>query len=60
MTSDHLAITPDVQERYPAPFYEPFTTLGWLAGVTQRIEIGLLTLQGFHARHIGRQSAEEQ
>jgi probable F420-dependent oxidoreductase len=40
MTSDHLAITPDVQERYPAPFYEPFTTLGWLAGVTRRIEIG--------------------
>ena len=35
MTSDHLAITPDVQERYPAPFYEPFTTLGWLAGVTR-------------------------
>jgi len=40
MTSDHLAITPDVQERSPAPFYEPFTTLGWLAGVTRRIEIG--------------------
>ena len=40
MTSDHLAITPDVQERYPAPFYEPFTTLGWLAGVTRRLEIG--------------------
>lgn len=40
MTSDHLAVTPDVQERYPAPFYEPFTTLGWLAGVTRRIEIG--------------------
>jgi probable F420-dependent oxidoreductase len=40
MTSDHIAITPDVQARYPAPLYEPFTTLGWLAGVTQRIEIG--------------------
>ncbi|MBM3223040.1 MAG: LLM class F420-dependent oxidoreductase [Candidatus Tectomicrobia bacterium] len=40
MTSDHVAITPDVGERYPAPFYEPFTTLGWLAGVTRRIEIG--------------------
>src|SRR5439155_24859664 len=40
MTSDHLAVTPDVQGRYPAPFYEPFTTLGWLAGVTRRIEIG--------------------
>lgn len=40
MTSDHLAVTPDVHERYPAPFYEPFTTLGWLAAATTRIEIG--------------------
>jgi probable F420-dependent oxidoreductase len=40
MTSDHIALTPDVQARYPAPFYEPFTTLGWLAGVTRRVEIG--------------------
>jgi probable F420-dependent oxidoreductase len=40
MTSDHIAVTPDVQERYPVPFYEPFTTLGWLAGVTRQIEIG--------------------
>jgi probable F420-dependent oxidoreductase len=40
MTSDHIALTPDVQARYPAPLYEPFTTLGWLAGVTRRIEIG--------------------
>ena len=40
MTCDHIAITPDVQSRYPAPFYEPLSTLGWLAGITQRIEIG--------------------
>lgn len=40
MTSDHVAITPDVAGRYPAPFYEPLTTLGWLAGVTRRIELG--------------------
>jgi probable F420-dependent oxidoreductase len=40
MTSDHIAITPDVQSRYPAPFYEPLSTLGWLAGVTRTIEIG--------------------
>lgn len=40
MTSDHIAITPDVQERYPAPFYEPLSTLGWLAGVTSRLTIG--------------------
>jgi len=40
MTSDHIAITPDVQLRYPAPFYEPLSLLGWLAGVTSTIEIG--------------------
>src|SRR5258706_7089635 len=40
MISDHVAITPDVQARYPAPFYDPFVTLGWLAGMTRRIELG--------------------
>lgn len=40
LTSDHVAVTPDVSERYPAPFYEPISTLGWLAGITERIEIG--------------------
>ena len=40
MTSDHIAITPDVQARYPAPFYEPLSTLGWMAGVTSKMEIG--------------------
>lgn len=40
MISDHVAITPDVAEQYPAPFYDPFTTLAWLAGQTQRIELG--------------------
>jgi probable F420-dependent oxidoreductase len=40
MTSDHVAITPDVAARYPAPFYEPFSMLGWLAGLTRRIELG--------------------
>src|SRR5262245_47682836 len=40
MISDHIAITPDVRARYPAPFYDPFVTLGWLAGVTRNIELG--------------------
>ncbi len=40
MISDHLAITPDAAEPYPAPFYDPFTTLAWLAGQTERIELG--------------------
>lgn len=40
MISDHVAITPDVAKLYPAPFYDPFTILAWLAGLTERIELG--------------------
>lgn len=40
MVSDHIALTPDVAKKYPEPFYEPFTTLSWLAGVTERIQLG--------------------
>jgi len=59
MTSDHIAITPDVQERYPAPFYEPFTTLGWLAGVTRRLEIGttVIVLPYRHPVEVARMAA---
>jgi alkanesulfonate monooxygenase SsuD/methylene tetrahydromethanopterin reductase-like flavin-dependent oxidoreductase (luciferase family) len=44
MISDHIAVTPDVAEQYPAPFYEPFTTLAWLAGITSRIRLGTTVL----------------
>ncbi|WP_214105791.1 LLM class flavin-dependent oxidoreductase [Acrocarpospora catenulata] len=44
MISDHVAVTPDVAEQYPAPFYEPFTTLAWLAGLTHRIRLGTSVL----------------
>jgi alkanesulfonate monooxygenase SsuD/methylene tetrahydromethanopterin reductase-like flavin-dependent oxidoreductase (luciferase family) len=40
MVSDHIVVTPDVAEQYPPPFYEPFTTLSWLAGITGRIRLG--------------------
>jgi len=44
MVSDHVAVTPDVAEQYPAPFYEPFTTLAWLAGITERVRLGTTVL----------------
>jgi len=44
MVSDHVAITADVAEQYPAPFYEPFTTLSWLAGITDGIRLGTTVL----------------
>jgi probable F420-dependent oxidoreductase len=40
MISDHVAVTADVGARYPAPFYDPFTTLGYLAGLTATVELG--------------------
>jgi alkanesulfonate monooxygenase SsuD/methylene tetrahydromethanopterin reductase-like flavin-dependent oxidoreductase (luciferase family) len=44
MISDHIAVTPDVAEQYPPPFYEPFTTLAWLAGITDKIQLGTTVL----------------
>jgi pimeloyl-ACP methyl ester carboxylesterase len=44
MVSDHVVVTPDVAEQYPAPFYEPFTTLAWLAGITDRLRLGATVL----------------
>ncbi|SDK64537.1 Flavin-dependent oxidoreductase, luciferase family (includes alkanesulfonate monooxygenase SsuD and methylene tetrahydromethanopterin reductase) [Nonomuraea maritima] len=44
MVSDHVVITPDVAEQYPAPFYEPFTTLSWLAAITTRVRLGTTVL----------------
>lgn len=40
MLSDHVVVTPDVAVRYPEPFFEPFTTLSWLAGITTRVRLG--------------------
>ncbi|NIH88632.1 LLM class flavin-dependent oxidoreductase [Amycolatopsis granulosa] len=44
MVSDHVAVTPDVAVRYPEPFYEPFTTLSWLAGTTTTVRLGTTVL----------------
>jgi probable F420-dependent oxidoreductase len=40
MISDHVAPTPDVTDLYPSPFYDPFATLAWLGGLTERLELG--------------------
>jgi probable F420-dependent oxidoreductase len=59
MTSDHVAVTDDVAARYPAPFYEPFTLLGWLAAVTRTIEIGttVVVLPYRHPLEVARMAA---
>ena len=40
MISDHVAMTPDVTARYPAPFYDPFLSLAWVAAKARRLELG--------------------
>jgi len=59
MTSDHVAVTPDVSGRYPAPLYEPFTLLGWLAAATRTIEIGttVVVLPYRHPLEVARMAA---
>ena len=59
MISDHVAMTPDVILRYPAPFYDPFVTLGWLARATTRVELGttVVILPYRHPLHTARLAA---
>ncbi|RLU99250.1 LLM class F420-dependent oxidoreductase [Streptomyces griseocarneus] len=59
MVSDHVVVTPDVAERYPEPFYEPFTTLSWLAGVTSTVRLGttVLVLPYRHPLLVARMAA---
>ena len=59
MTSDHVAVTPDVSGRYPSPLYEPFTLLGWLAAATRTIEIGttVIVLPYRHPLEVARMAA---
>jgi probable F420-dependent oxidoreductase len=40
MISDHIAPTPEVNEIYPTPFYDPFATIAWLAGATTTLQLG--------------------
>ncbi|MEV5380483.1 TIGR03619 family F420-dependent LLM class oxidoreductase [Streptomyces nondiastaticus] len=40
LVSDHVAPTPEVQRLFAAPFYDPFTVLSYLAGVTRTIGLG--------------------
>ena len=59
MISDHVAMTPDVVARYPAPFYDPFVTLAWLARLTRRVELGttVVILPYRHPLHTARLAA---
>ncbi|MGA5196395.1 TIGR03619 family F420-dependent LLM class oxidoreductase [Streptomyces exfoliatus] len=59
MVSDHVALTPDVQHLFPAPFYDPLATLAWLAGVTRTVGLGttVTILPYRHPVHTARVAA---
>jgi probable F420-dependent oxidoreductase len=60
MISDHLVVTPDVDSQYPAPFFDPFIALAWVAGVTSKVEIGttVAILPYRHPLHTARMAAD--
>jgi probable F420-dependent oxidoreductase len=57
--SDHVAITPSVAQRYPEPFFDALTTLAWIAGRTQRVDLGttVIVLPYRHPILLARQVA---
>jgi probable F420-dependent oxidoreductase len=59
MISDHVAPTPDVIARYPVPLYDPFASLGWLAGQTRALELGttVVILPYRHPLYLARLAA---
>lgn len=59
MISDHLVVTEQVAAQYPAPFFEPLTTLAWLAGRTERLVLGttVLVLPYRHPLQVARIAA---
>lgn len=40
MISDHIAVTPDVHETYPAPFYDQFVLAAYIAGRVPGLVLG--------------------
>ncbi|MFJ1708087.1 LLM class flavin-dependent oxidoreductase [Kitasatospora sp. NPDC088346] len=63
MVSDHVAVTPDVAERYPEPFYDPFATLSWLAGASDgglRLGTTVLVLPYRHPLLVARMASSLQ
>ena len=59
MTADHAALTPEVLEEYPAPYYEAFTNLAWLAAHTSRIKLGtsVIVIPYRHPVHVAHMAA---
>ena len=59
MIADHAALTPEVLEQYPDHYYEPFTSLVWLAAQTQKIQLGttVIVIPYRHPIHIAHMTS---
>jgi probable F420-dependent oxidoreductase len=44
VVSDHVAPTREITDVYPAPFWDPFVLLSWLAGQTRTLTFGVSVL----------------
>jgi probable F420-dependent oxidoreductase len=44
LTGDHIALTHEVRKDYPEPYYEPFTTMAWVAAKTRKIKLGFTVI----------------
>ena len=44
--SDHVAPTREVTDVYPPPFYDPLTTIAWLAGQSENLLFATSVLVG--------------
>ncbi|MCI0440779.1 MAG: TIGR03619 family F420-dependent LLM class oxidoreductase [Chloroflexi bacterium] len=59
MTADHVALTPEVLRSYPAPYYEAFTNIAWLAAQTRKIKFGttVIVIPYRHPIHLAHLTA---
>lgn len=59
MISDHLVVTPDVHEVYPAPFYDQFVLASYLAGRVPGLTLGttVTVIPYRHPLHTARLAA---
>ena len=59
MVGDHIGLTPDLLEEYPAPYYGAFTNIAWLAAQTRTIQLGttVIVVPYRHPIYLAHQTA---
>ena len=57
MVSDHVAVTPDVNQSHPAPFLEAFSILLWVSAMDRPLPPGGFSTSDRSVRHLGSGAA---